>query len=349
MEDYLTNTSFPGSGGTDDDYTNTSTCIARTLEAANGSILPLPVFISTRVFQVLYGSVQVVFGTLLNALVLFLVFKFKKLRNLSSAVAVQLAMADIAVIFTYSLPLVVSNIAGGWILGSEVCVTFGFTLLMLFNLRNLLIFSFSFDHFATVFFPFCYPKHSCKIITFLCGLAWLTSTVVSILSTPSILDCYIFSEPILSCVVSPRCSNSCNTFHSVYLATLVAPSMIVPAGLFIALYVKGRLLIRKQAQMTGQNQKGLTDQERRALKTFFLILLAVIVVTLLPSILIPIAAIFGDKARALVVLLSSDIAAILTITDPIIVMRNADARKALRATKHLLILYITQARPEATV
>ena len=345
MEDFLTKTSISGSGDTGgEDYNSTSFCVARTLEAANGTILSLPVLLSDRVFQILYGSFLVVFGMLLNGLVLFLVFKFKNLRNLSSAVAVQIAMADIAVIFTYSLPLVVNNIAGAWILGSEVCVASGFTLLMFFNLRNLLILSYSIDRFATIFFPFYYPKYSSKIITFLCGLAWLASTVISILNTPPILDCYLFSEPVLSCALSSQCSNSCNTFFTAYLATVVVPSSVVPAGLFIALYVKKPLQICKHTQ---RSVLRLTEQEWRALKTFFLMFLVNFLGTLLPSILFPISLSFGDKVHTFIVLLTSDFAAIVTITDPIIILRNADMRKSLRLTKDLL-LHVIQERPEET-
>ena len=73
MEKLLAYNSISGSGDTgSDDYNSTSSCVTRTLEAANDSVLPLPVFLSDRVFQILYGSVHVLIGTLLNDLVLFL-------------------------------------------------------------------------------------------------------------------------------------------------------------------------------------------------------------------------------------------------------------------------------------
>ena len=70
MEDFSDEElSWSGSGVVEDNYTLRSTCAVSTLEAAaNSTILPAPVAITARVFQILYGSLQVVLGILLNVL-----------------------------------------------------------------------------------------------------------------------------------------------------------------------------------------------------------------------------------------------------------------------------------------
>ena len=312
----------------EDNYTQTSTYAESTLQAANGTVLPGPVAISARVFQIIYGSVHVVFGLLLNVLILILVFRFKKLRTISSGIAVQIAIADLALTITYGIPTVVNHIAGDWVLGLEFCIISGFILLIFSSLRTLLIFVFSFDRFASVFAPFFYPKHSHRITILMCVLAWSIGAAISLVIIPPILDCYVFSEPALYCTYSSRCSRSCTAFSIILYVTIIIPTMFMPVGFFIALYFKGRKIRRKESKMLGLTRKSITDQEWRALKTFFMLLLAVFLVTFPPTLFATISSSFGTVARSLAVQLASDIITLLVITDPIIIMRNADFKEA---------------------
>ena len=153
-------------------------------------IIPAPIAISARVFQVLYGSLQVIFGILLNVLILILVSRFKKLRTISFAIAVQIAIANSALTVNNGIPTIVNHIAGRFVLGLEICITSG--LVTLTDLLTLLIFVFSFDRFVSVFAPFFYPKHSHRIIILMCVLAWCISTATNLMSIPQILDCWSF-------------------------------------------------------------------------------------------------------------------------------------------------------------
>ena len=80
--------------------------------------------------------------------------------------------------------------------------------------------------------------------------------------------------------------------------------------------------------MLGLTKRVTDHQEWRAMKTFLLLFLAVFVVTILPYLLFNIAALSGSLVSALVQKLGSGIISLITITDPIIIMRNADVKES---------------------
>ena len=341
MEDFvsLELAELSSGSGVVDNYTLTNSCAASSLQSsANVSqIIPTPIAISARVFQVLYGSLQVIFGILLNVLILILVFRFKKLRTISFAIAVQIAIANLALTVNNGIPTIVNHIAGRFILGLEFCITSGLVAYMLTDLRTLLIFVFSFDRFASVFAPFFYPKHSRRIIILMCVLAWCISTATNLMSIPQILDCCIFVEPTLTCEISSRCSKICKIFLYTIRATSIFPAVIATVAFFLALYIKGRKIRRKESKMLGLVNKSITDQEWRALKTFSLLFLAVFLVIIIPILLFNMAALFGTVVHFLVVKLAFNIITLLVITDPIILLRNADVKEAFhKLTKPLV-------------
>ena len=207
-----------GSGQVEYNYI---TCAAASLQATNATAFPARVAVSARVAYIIYGCLQVFLGILLNIMILILVFRFKKLQTISFAIAVQIAIADLGLTITRGIPTVVSNIAGCWILGVELCITSGLVILMLTDLRTLLIFVFSFDRFASVFAPFFYPKLSRRITILMCVLAWSTGAVIGLMGIPPIADCYSFSELSFSCTVTIRCSNNCKIFLFTHMATII--------------------------------------------------------------------------------------------------------------------------------
>lgn len=320
--------SWSGSGAMEGNSSLTSTCAVRSLQAANGTILPLPVAVSARVFQILYCCLQGVLGIFLNILIIFLILKFKKLQTTSSAIAIQLAIANLMLTVTYHIPSVLNHIVGRWILDLEFCILAGAILLMLTSLRTLLIFSFSLDRFALVFAPFFYPKYSRLITLSMCTMAWTISVVIGLVNIPPIFDCYIFSEPIMFCTFSSRCGGSCRIIQMLFFTVLLLPSQGISVGFFLALYLKGRKIRRIETKMLGLTRRRMTDQDWRALRTFLMLFVAVFMVTFPPNIFIGIINMYGRVVRTLAVQLASDIVALLVVTDPIIIMRNADFKEA---------------------
>ncbi len=328
----MDNLSLPGIGSGENNTDSFVGCAAAYMESSNDTVFPPALAIGSRVFQIVYGSLQVVLGTLLNTFILFLVFRFKTLRNLSFAIAVQIAAVNLMIVSTHSLPTVVNRIAGHWVLGVDFCIIAGFMAFMLSTLRTILIFILSFNRFALVFAPFFYPKISKKVVSATCVLAWLVSVAVSMPAIPPLLDCYIFSQPISSCVFSPRCGSDCSMLFNTWLGVIIVPAIITPVGFYLALWLKGRQLRHKESIMLGlakKNTKTMSERKWKSIQTFFLLFMAVFVVTTIPVLVLNLSKLFGDVGRTLLAQIGNYIVTLLVITDPMIIMRNADVREAI--------------------
>ena len=317
-----------GSGMLED--TNASlTCAARTINIA--SALPPPIFITSRVLQALCVSLIVMFGLVLNFMVLYLVVKYKKLQTLSFAIAIQIAIANLIISIAYGLPSIVNNIAGHWILGLEICSLSSFFGFLVINLRTQLIFIFSLDRFVSVFSPFAYPKYNLRIVVILCIMAWTVSTALSLVAIPQLLDCYIFSQSSMVCAFSSRCSTTCRLFFTILVVTIAIPTTTIPIGFFLALYVKGRKIRRNEAKLRALSDNEVSDW--RAIKTFSLLFVAIFAVRVPPIVTTQVSALFGNVVRTLLLTLSSGMSFVLVITDPIMILRNKDAREILSEMK----------------
>ena len=332
--------SSSGSGGIEDNFTSVSTCVRSSLESTNATVLPSHVAIGARVTLAIYGLCIFLLGNFLNSLILLLIMKYRQLRSVSFCIAAQIAIANLCITVLYGLTTIVNNIAGHWILGLEFCIISALIIFLFANLRTLLIFVFAFDRFVSVFAPFFYLKYSYKIVAASCLLSWCISVVLSLAIIPPWLDCYIFVDATLFCSYSRRCNSNCVVFYYVYVFAIVIPAICIPTVLFISLYVKGRKIRRMKSKILGTAKKRISDEEWRALKTFFLLFLAIFLVTLPPNFLIYISSFFGIIAKDIAIKLSSMTIALLVITDPIIILKNADVKDALKKLTEAIITSI---------
>ncbi len=186
----------------------TLSCAASSLQANHSSPFPPDVEIVLRSVQVLVGIFRDILGILLNSLVIILVVKFKKLKNISFGIAVQIAIVNILLTLQYSCNTI-HVAAGRYIFGSNLCIASAFILLTLFYLRNFLILTFALDRFASVFIPFHYPKYRHRIVTAICITFFCMSLGNSIIITPPFLDCYELIRNTEICTFS----RSCNHFY----------------------------------------------------------------------------------------------------------------------------------------
>jgi hypothetical protein len=219
----------------------TLSCIARSIQDPT----PLPyssaLTITVRVLYAVFNIIALLAAIILNALVIVLVAKFKKLHNHSFAIAVQVA----AVNLLRSLVLLVNQpnvMAGRWLFGEFMCAFTGViqgTILV----RVLLMFAFVIDRYLAVFYPYWYPKHKGKIIICLSIVSWAMPLLSSIPFLPGLGDCYDFSLIVLTCI---RTSNKCSLASSVYLATFLVFSTIVPFIMYAQLFHKARKSKRKK-------------------------------------------------------------------------------------------------------
>ncbi len=311
--------SYSGSG----DGNHLQTCSAEILERPSVFVLSLALDLAVRGMGFVYGMLVVTLGISLNGLIVMLVSVNKKLRNTSFGIAVQISLVNIPLTLVRCPLLLVNQVAGGWIFNSSFCVLTVFLIYVFNSVRTLLVFVFAVDRFTTVFMPFRYPKHHRVITSSLCILAWLVSILAWSIGLLPTMKCYVFSEPLQFCVLSPTCSPACTAFYYACLIALVILPIVIPAELFLAMYCKRRR-IRQGDLSLGLAEKTITDQEWRAITTFSLLFLGVFLVVFVPFSLFQLAELFS-----LINNLGVAIIVVNTITDPIIIMRNADVREAL--------------------
>jgi len=220
-----------------------------------------------------------------------------------------------------------SNIAGHYFFGAEYCIASGAFYYTLSNVRMFLLFIFSFDRFFMVFCPFSYPKHSLKVVVLLSVIAWsLSATTIGILS---FLDCFGFSMETLLCVVDTSCHPVCRIVFYSYFIFATLPSIIGSVILFGALFVKGKC-IRRRDETDGLPREILAKREWRAIKTLMIMFLGVVAVTIPPYILLYAASLMGPVVSAVTKVVASNAIVIVVLTDPIVLMRNADVDEAFK-------------------
>ena len=312
------------------------TCAARGLRDANNISLPIPLATVLRVSHTLYFSSLAVLGITLNMLVLVLVMWSRKLRNRSFAIAAQIAVANLGVILVATIPTSIQSGFGQPIFGLGQCIVSGYFLHAFVDVRVLLIFAFSLDRFASVFAPFLYPKYNLAFIIFMSALAWFIGIAFNLIGIPQILDCYIYSKPIAACTFSMSCSSNCMIFQSIYLSAVIFPAMAASLIFIIALYIKGRKIRKQTSQMMGTSESGMTERDWKALKTFFLLTVTVIVVNIGLVFVFILYHVSKATVHSPLILLAAFIMIVYYIIDPIVILRNADAREALKSKIKLL-------------
>ena len=334
MDDLLLDSIITSSSGSSEIEGNiaTSSCAASTLEALNNTkVLPTALNTALRVFQIIYVVILLVLGTLLNSLLVLLICKFRELRTPSFGIAFQICLNDVCLSIAFGISYLVTQIAGHWILGINFCIFIGFVLFSFFFLRTFLVFVFAVDKFCLVFTPFFYPKHSHKIVVIMCALSWCVSFVYSIIFIPGLLDCYDFVEPAMTCIFSSKCNKNCEVVNYILLPVTILPGTIIALLLFLGLYIKGRKLRFKHQNVFPQNGSRMTREDWRALKTFALLFLAILVIIFPPFIVfIVFQSLDINVAGYLAIIISVNISFLHVITDPLIMMRNGDVKECFK-------------------
>ena len=105
------------------------------------------VLIVARSLLCVYYFLVLSIGTSLNLFVVYLVYKFKHLRNLEFAIAVQIASVNtVGSVLTAFISLM-SATANEWLLGEYVCIIVGAVHLAVATIRGLLMTTFVIDRF----------------------------------------------------------------------------------------------------------------------------------------------------------------------------------------------------------
>ena len=314
--------SFSGSGLEEQNFT-VLTCAARSLQTpSNSSGLDTAV----KVFRILLLSAIIVSGLILNSLVVFLVIVSKKLKTKSFGIAVQIALTNLALVLLVGLPTQIQIIYGWPITGLGPCIASGYITHMLIETRIWLMFLFSLDHFASVFAPFLYPRlHFKSSVLKFSVLAWPLPLITNLPGIPQILDCYTFTKSLVFCHRSIQCSSACKIFVLIDIMVILVPVLTISLVFIIALYVKGKKIRKNESAMMGIPKSRMSDSDWKALKTFLLltITIAVAQIGIIVTVILD-----GIGTPSELRVISADVFFLYLITDPLVVMRNEDARQA---------------------
>ena len=297
-------------------------------------VLPYSAAFTTtvRILQALLFSILALVGSTLNTLVLVLVAKYRALHTTTHLVSLQVVVLSL-LLSLISVISLANTAANRWLLGEHVCIATGFFITASTTLRTLLMCVFVLDRYFSVTWPFCYPKHRRKVATVLSLSSWLISFVLAILSVPAILDCYAFKQNSWLCGFEGGCSISCSIYATVLYGGTHLPVTILPIFFYSILYCKARKIRRNMAALSGAQKA-----EWKATITFFLLFLTVFLMTV-PSttISIAISAVYiithPPPAVYLVQVFAAAVIYLVVLTDPLVIMRNADVRQVLSKIK----------------
>ncbi len=269
----------------------------------------------------------------LNLFVIVLVAKNKKLQNVSFGIALQMVVLNNLLLSNFvRLVSLITTIANRWVFGEHICALVGMTVLINFPARSGFMLTFIIDRFLLVFCPFTYPKYRTRTVVILSIAALIFAVVLSGIGYA--LDCYTFRPYSWMCSVNSGCSENCSLYLALLGALVLVPTRIISLFLFAMLFMKARKAKKAMASIGIQRPK----QDWKATITFFMLFMSLFVLSI-PSVAIYVIV---DKlykveevspAVHVLIISATYMISLLTITDPIIIMRNADVREVIREMK----------------
>ena len=318
-----------------------------------GSPLPIPTNVANilRYIQVAYFLIGLPFGVLLNLFVIVIILRNKNLQNVTFILALQVCvgdMIDAAIVF----PTSAANAIADRFVFTGFCTTIGFAVFYLRIVRIYLMLVLVLDRFCSVFMPFWYQRNKIKVVVPLSLGAWSWAFIIAIIPIRGILDCYSFQRNTWACVPTNGCrnKNACSTYNSTSIA-LSNVCNIIGLVLYSFLFYKAKKLGNKLAfnlppqgntDSTGARQAAAAEKlkrERRANITFLVLFLALVGVGLPPFVffvigrpIITALEVVPHPAYTVAGVIGRAFYPLLTIVDPIVVMRNQDFKESIRKT-----------------
>ncbi len=299
---------------------------------------------AVRYFSIGLSLILFPFSICLTSFTIFLILRFKHLRETTFLLAMQLIILSLVFIVIYTPLLVVNGIEGQWALGLPLCQAFLAIFFLLYHLRSWITFVFVCDRFFTVFMPFRYPQYRKKLIWSLYA-AVLVITALSVIF-PLALGCHSFDRIPLICLdtlSSDACPNSlpCQRYSTILVVFAQVTGSFIPLIMYIALFVKAKKVRNRIISVDTQENDGEQQKrDRRANVTFFALFLSLFVVNVLPlvsfivvnSILVSLG-IRPPEGWLVIAYLLQLLILTLPISDSTIVLRNGEVRKAITLLK----------------
>ena len=313
------------------------------------------------VVDYLYASIVLVIaivGILLNGTVLFLVARYKQLRQRSFLLSLQIVVLHLILSPTMLIGAVVVNAIGReWLYGRAACQFMGLVHDSLVSVRFLLMLVLTLDRIFTVFNPFFYTKSAAKVSFTMSAVVWTVSLVRGIVPLSGLLDCYTYIPTFSTCTAATGCSKECRIYIFTTLAVTDFLGAVVPFFLYLALFWKARDIRRRlaiagrrssQSSIIHHSRIRARQHDQRAVVTFLILFIALIglfipafslyVSTLIISGPPPVTLLIIQKLVGRPVFFS------LAVADPIVIMRNRDVREAANDMRYRLSL---RSRPDS--
>ena len=307
----------------------TLTCAARHIQGPIELPYSSTLTITLRALQSTYYFFIVATALFLNTLVITLVAKYKKLHTLSYLVSLQVVVLDL--LLSAILPAaVITAVANKWILGEHVCAISGLIATLTTLTRTLLMCVLVIDRYLAVMRPFFYPKYKLKVTVGLSVASWVFSALVSLAMLPGLFDCYTFTSIAKLCVISSSCNLYCSLYVRIY-SVMFVPATTLPILLYSILYCKSIKIKREVSDLTAHKHY---HKEWKATITFSLLFLTLFALILPATVVlaIVIALSSGNEyspAAYSVLAINSCTLSLLTITDPIVIMRDKNMKEIL--------------------
>ena len=278
-----------------------------------------------------------ILSVLLNGTVVFLVAAFRNLHQRSFYLALQLNILHIIFATTVMVSIFVSAIARKWVFGEAVCQIMGMLHDGINNGRFLLTLVFTLDRLFTVFMPFYYAKHGGKISAAMSAFMWSLSLIRATVPLKGGLDCYAYLPTFKTCT-AVACSNACQANTLLFVALSHSLGGFVSFGLYLILFWKAKKLRRRTAPFECQEQSASRAKHERRVRTTYLILFLTLVGCTTPPFILYLTrfTITGIPPPTLImlhILVGRTTHYLLTVADPIVIMRNHSVRETFKALK----------------
>ena len=317
----------------------TLSCAAKNIQ---DSVIPPYSTTGMIIVRALYALFQLLTffaGGFLNLFVILLVAKYKKLQTVSFGIALQIVVLDLVFSTVVSLVNLTNSIANRWAFGEHMCVLIGMAVSINIAMRTVSMLVFVVDRFLLVFCPFAYPKYQFKTVVILSIASWLLVIVVDIIGNA--LDCYTYVPLIWLCVPAYNsCNSTCSVFWGLNAVGIIIPCRITPLFLYAMLFIKARKARKATASLARTVGSGsIIKYDWKATITFFNIFMSLFAFSLPSIAFFVFTGIFYPGERVSVLILSvaaGSSVSLLTISDPIFIIRNGDMKEAIGDFKAML-------------
>ena len=298
-----------------------------------------------RYIQIIYYSLCYPAAFLLNASVIFIIVRFKKLHTMTFYLALQIIIINVANIIIF-FPSSMTNAIADRFVFEGLCPAMGFLTSFLFSARNLLMFVLVADRFCLIFLPFWYSRHRVRVVVPLSIAGWLVPLTITLVAAIALPDCFNFQRFTWVCLWGGGCKHvALCTSYSAFLTTLINFGTFIALLLYLALLCRAKKLTNKIAVAEQSNEsaedreiaKQLKKREQRANTTFLILFITLVGVTFPTYIVVTLGNVVLNARSVspqpgsftVVATLMTSLYILIFIMDPVVIMRNQDVKEVL--------------------